>query len=58
MENEEFKAVEWVRAIRDRMHEETKHMTPEEYIEYIRSKAALARAEREQVRKAADRPAA
>lgn len=56
MEQKEFKAVEWVREIRDRMHEETKDMTPEEYVQYIRREAELARSERTQTREA--RPAA
>ncbi|HYH83611.1 MAG TPA: hypothetical protein VEX86_27700 [Longimicrobium sp.] len=42
MEKTEIKAVEMVRAIRDQMYEETKHMSPSEFVEYIHQQAALA----------------
>ncbi|HEX9935967.1 MAG TPA: hypothetical protein VGB15_02560 [Longimicrobium sp.] len=45
MEKTELKTNEMVRAIRDQIHEETKHLTPEQFAEYIRREAALAAAE-------------
>lgn len=57
MDKTEIKAVEMVRAIRDQIHEETKHLTPEEFVEWIHQQAALGRAEREAARERA-RPAA
>ena len=39
METNEINAVEMVRAIRDRMYEETRGMSREQYLEYIRRKA-------------------
>ena len=41
----DFKAVPWVRAIRDAMYEETKDMSPEELAEYIATQAAKSRAD-------------
>lgn len=43
-------AVAMVRAIRNRMYEEIRDMTPEEYIEYIRQRAAPSWDERKKVR--------
>lgn len=40
MDENEINALEMVRAIRDRMYEETKDMSREQYLEYIRRKAA------------------
>jgi hypothetical protein len=40
MEETEINAVEMVRAIRDRMYDETKDMSREEFLAYIRRKAA------------------
>jgi hypothetical protein len=45
MDKPAIKANEMVRAIRDQIYEETKHLTPEEFAEYIRREAALADAE-------------
>ena len=45
MDEAEIKANEMVRAIRDQIYEETKHLTPEQFAEYIRRQAALAAAE-------------
>lgn len=45
MEKTEFKANEMVRTIREQIYEETKHLTPEQFAEYIRREAALAKAE-------------
>lgn len=39
MDRNEINAVEMVRAIRDRMYEETRGMSREQYLEYIRGKA-------------------
>lgn len=39
MKTNEINAVEMVRAIRDRMYEETRGMSREQYPEYIRRKA-------------------
>lgn len=41
----EFKAVPWVRAIRDAMYEETKDMSPLQFAEYIAARAAKSRTE-------------
>jgi protein-disulfide isomerase-like protein with CxxC motif len=57
MDKNPINAVEMVRAIRDQMYEETKHMSPEEFLEYIHREAALADAEAENVPQSA-RPAA
>ena len=40
MDENEINAVEMVRAIRDRMNEETKDMSREQYLAYIHRKAA------------------
>lgn len=40
MAKNEINAVEMVRAIRDRMYEETKGMSREQFLEYIHRKAA------------------
>lgn len=52
MDKTGIKANEMVRAIRDQMHEETKDMTSEEFVEYIHREAEAARRER---KKAGDR---
>jgi hypothetical protein len=36
----EFKAVPWVRAVRDAMYEETRDMSAEQFTEYIASRIA------------------
>ena len=41
----DFKAVPWVRAIRDAMYEETRHMSAAEFAAYIASHASKVRAE-------------
>lgn len=41
----EFRAVAWVRAVRDAMYEETTGMGPEEFAAYVARKAAAVRAE-------------
>jgi uncharacterized secreted protein with C-terminal beta-propeller domain len=40
MAKNEINTVEMVRAIRDRMYEETKGMSRDQFLEYIRRKAA------------------
>jgi hypothetical protein len=45
MDKAGIKANEMVRVIRDQIYEETKHLTPEQFAEYIRCEAALADAE-------------
>ena len=47
MKNEQLKAVEMTRRIRDKMYEETKHLGREELLRYIkqRSEAASRKAE-------------
>ena len=58
MDNTEIKANEMVRAIRDRMYEETKDMSPEQFMEYIHEKAARVMKESAAESPAAARPAA
>ena len=38
-----FKVIPWVRALRDAMYEETQHMSPTDFAEYIKSRAAKVR---------------
>jgi hypothetical protein len=38
-----FEVMPWIREVRDRMHDEMKHMTPAEQDEYIRERAESAR---------------
>ncbi len=42
-DSKDFKAVPWVRAIRDAMYEETKQMSPAQFAEYIAARAARTR---------------
>jgi hypothetical protein len=58
MKETPIKAVEMVRAIRDRMYEQTRDMTPEEYLDFIAREAAKAKANRRVDQPTADRPAA
>jgi hypothetical protein len=39
----EFKAVPWVRAVRDAMYEQTRDMSAEQFAEYIASRVAEVR---------------
>jgi hypothetical protein len=58
MDENEINAVEMVRAIRDRMNEETKGMTREQFLEYIHRKAERVLAEATAETTKAARPAA
>jgi hypothetical protein len=57
MEKTEINAVEMVRAIRDRMYDETKDMSRQEFLTYIRRKAARVLNE-DAVKRDSARPAA
>jgi hypothetical protein len=58
MEETPIKAVEMVRAIRDRMYEQTRDMTPAEYLDFIAREAAKTKAGRRVDQPVVDRPAA
>lgn len=36
-----FKAMEWIRKVRDKNYEETKHMSKKEILEFYRKKAEI-----------------
>ena len=42
MDETPIRAVELVRSIRDQLHEETKEMTPEEFLEFVSREAGKA----------------
>jgi len=39
----EFKVIPWVRAVRDAMYDETRHMSPTDFAEYIKRRAVIVR---------------
>jgi hypothetical protein len=53
-----IKAVEMVRAIRDRMYEQTRDMTPDEYLDFIAREAARTKGDQRADKPTADRSAA
>lgn len=58
MEETPIRAVDMVRAIRDRMYEQTRDMTPEEYLDFIAREAARTKTSGRSDQPTADRTAA
>ena len=52
MDEKPIRAVEMVREIRDRLHEETKHMSPEEFSQFVTREANRARQDSHQLAEA------
>jgi hypothetical protein len=58
MSKTNIRAVEMVRSIRDQIYEETKQLSPEEFIAFIARESARASRETESGRPSSGRPAA